>query len=358
MFKTYFENLKAAPQITIDMKEYPGRLKEAIDDLVFSNQERNRKQAAFQIDFKKIETLLKTLSYPYADRLLVVLASQNVEKITAMQNHFQNWYRTTENRMNNWRLESEINHAIYGYKSKLMGPYHFDGEQALSMVDNLVHSTTTNMERIKNNIENAIERLDVWNGTPLKIIPSLPFKTDNQFNWLEAVDDAQVSMPVGTEHPSFTYFIHDHMIEIEDVLEAADHDFFTNPRVEQDYFNLVKELQHPYSTSKQVKMVTVYTARPVKDRAIYEKASTDTAMGQVATVPPGLFVTSDAYSAGGLAIDLAGSEKNRDVWKLKLLSKYLIKTLDSPTEKQYQIIGTEPVPIKWIELYQPGNDEK
>jgi len=137
------------------------------------------------------------------------------------------------------------------------------------------------------------------------------------------------------EDPYFSYFIIDNKIIIDDVLEHGDKDFFIDNNVEEDYFQLINNLRNP---NKQDKIITVYTARPMKDREIYLDKS---------EIPPGIFVASSYNFAEGFAID----NKPRDIWKIKINSKYLIETLNDPSSgKQYQVIGKQNIPVEKISL--------
>lgn len=135
-------------------------------------------------------------------------------------------------------------------------------------------------------------------------------------------------------------------IIIDDVLESSDEDvnFFDSSETKMDYFNLIAELKYPNSTNK-TKIITLYTARPRKYRDLY----LDTA-----AIPPNLFFTNKLSSAEGLAIDLSFSDTKRDVWKVRIDKRYLIETLNTGSEKQYQAIGAKPIPIQSMTLIIPS----
>lgn len=351
-FQKYLESRKINSHVLIDMHDYPERLSQVINDLAQSNEERNKKLQAFSLDVKKIEQLLDSLKYPYTNKMLVLLAGKNIQKISAMQKHFQNWARTVKAP---WQPEIEVNRTLYNYKSKLMGPSEFNVKQMQELTKELAQKTLENMQKIKTIVEASLQRMNNWNGSTIVIKPNLPFQNVKDFNWFEPIEHAMIYLGTNKDDPSFSYYNDNGKIEVDDVLEAGDDDFFKNPEIQHDYFNLVRELQTPYSTSSKTKILTLYTARPIKDRGIYQKASRDSASG-TAFIPSGLFLTTSPYSAYGLAHDL-GTNEVRDVWKLKIDSKYLIQTLDAVNEKQYQVIGNKEIPVKWIELYEEGNEK-
>jgi len=136
--------------------------------------------------------------------------------------------------------------------------------------------------------------------------------------------------------PSLTWF---GPREIDDVLDAGDREFFTDPEMEAVYFKVVNELRNPGSINKAGKPTRVYTARPKKDRAIYDGAK---------SVPSGIFVTNDPDRAEGFGSDF-GNTEGRDLWRIVVDSKYLVQTLKAGRVRDYQIVGHGKVPIKSIE---------
>lgn len=207
----------------------------------------------------------------------------------------------------------------------------------------VIQQTKENMLNIAQNIQGAINRIPGWHGSKIKVKARDIGKEDD-------ANLPQTSASIEFEgeqdfEPNFTYFTDGDRIDIDDVLEAGDADFFTNDATQSDYFNLIKELRNPGSSQSGGKILTLYTARPVRDRQVFLDAK---------TVPSNLFLTSNYNAAEGIAVELAGQDKIRDVWKIRIDSRYLIQTLDAPTEKQYQVVGDAEVPVKSMTLLSPG----
>ncbi len=130
--------------------------------------------------------------------------------------------------------------------------------------------------------------------------------------------------------------MHDGIIEIDDVLEGGDEDFFTSNEIQSDYFNLIEKLKNPNGIKE--KILTLYTARPKKDRKIYLDAT---------TLPLNIFLVNNADHAEGLSHDL-GNNEIRDIWKVRVSNKYLTQTLDGKI-KYYQVTKNN-TPIISIDL--------
>jgi len=208
----------------------------------------------------------------------------------------------------------------------------------------LSSQTQQHMQQIAQNINESISRIETWNNSPVIV----EARTHDRQNEIDAQVDASVS--VGREAgwggvAGFTYFNDSGKIYIEDVLSAGDEDFFTDPRIESDYFSLIQELKHPGSSNRTGKILTLYTARPTTDRAIYENAT---------TLPHGIYLTNDMDRVAGIAMDLGGSQGMRDIWQVKIDERYLMQTLDAMGSRDYQIVGTN-VPVQSIYLVQEGS---
>lgn len=210
------------------------------------------------------------------------------------------------------------------------------------MSSDIVARTRAQGEAVVGALTAAVARCPNW--TTPRVVAEPAF---NKENWMEPPGAYHVQLGKGTYAPSFTLFVTEDggIQEVEDVLEGGDEDFFTSPEAQYDYFNLVNELRKPGSTSRG-KRLTLYTARPLKDRERYEYAK---------TLPLNVFLASTFNEAYGLARDLGGGTV-RDVWRVVVDSTHLVQTLDAGSVRHYQTVGSGPVPIRSIELVAPGDE--
>jgi hypothetical protein len=203
----------------------------------------------------------------------------------------------------------------------------------------ILSETETKLHDVVSKVKEAISRIELWNDSNVTIIPMF-----NQDNAYEAGNTVHVYVHHGNNFrnsPDFTLF---DTGEIDDVLESGDEDFFDSVEVQMDYFNLIKEIRKPGSSSSG-KSMNLYTARPVKDRKIYIDAK---------KVPAGIFLANSYDHVEGLAKDLAGGDKVRDIYKIRINEKYLMKTLDTGSIKEYQVVGKDSVPVEKCELISEG----
>lgn len=192
-------------------------------------------------------------------------------------------------------------------------------------------------------IKRAVGNIPGWRGSKLLIRanPARGWDGKPSFRGSEGdvTDTADVSVYQASPRnaPGFTRFADG---TIDDVLEAGDTDFFHHPDLEADYFALVNELRHPGKAKTEgEKTVTLYTARPLKDRHLYDKAT---------HVPANIFLTTSADEAEGYAVDFGG---DRDIWRMQIKKKYLVLTLDRPHLKNYQAFAPGgKVPVEKIQL--------
>jgi hypothetical protein len=159
----------------------------------------------------------------------------------------------------------------------------------------LLNTTEVHGKALIQALQGAIRRIKSWSGSRIRIRPNVVGGSDG--NWSTPIESFYVL--VGDEHLGFSVFTtKGKPDQVEDVLEGGDLDFFRSPLETSDYFNLIKEIRKPGSSS-QGKTLTLWTARPTKDRRLYERAR---------TLPPNLFLTTDMNRASGIAHDLGASE--------------------------------------------------
>lgn len=264
-----------------------------------------------------------------------------------------NWLKKLSNsiNINLGQYPQEVQNAVEDLVSRYSEhpQYPYTQEDGQQDIQRIIQTTTQNMQKLQTLLQQTISRIP-WNGSAVTINVGSPPHFLNKPDFLKPVTDAHISVGTPTSFNStadFTIFVDEEnpgKIEVDDILDAGDDDFFENKQTEQDYFYLVRELKKPGSV-KSSKTYNLYTARPIQDRNLFMNAT---------IIPPNIFLTNTYDRAEGIAMDLAGSSKIRDIWKIRIEEKYLITTLDTGKEKDYQVIGNQQVPIKNIELIRQG----
>jgi hypothetical protein len=210
-------------------------------------------------------------------------------------------------------------------------------------IKRILKETAQAQGKVMQDVKSAISRVEQWNGSPIRIVPMVSSTEYGDSNYLNAATSAHVY--VGDD-AGFTYFA---AHNLDDILDAGDRDFFRDPKVEQDYFNLVRELQQPGSTSKPGKLLTLYTARPVKDRKQLEHAA------QQKKLPNNIFLTDSVGEAEGYAAEYPP----RDIWKVKIYEKYVTTTQQrgGMAAGNYQTMGPGGhAPVKEMILLSVGGE--
>lgn len=188
-----------------------------------------------------------------------------------------------------------------------------------------IEPTQRNAETIKVLVQQAAERAGVRSQVRVSVMPPTSLPDD------PTVGAGAFNVEMAP-HVGFTVFLDQASgkIEVEDVLEGGDEDFFTSPEQQKGYFDLVNELRKPNSTQRG-KRLYLYTARPVSDHARYLNAT---------SIPANIFLSSSADDALGLAVDLGGE---REVWEVVVNSRYLVQTLNTPRVQHYQAVAETPI---------------
>jgi len=282
-------------------------------------------------------------NYPLIRNLINALQSKNLRYIFDQQSKLRNWIDQQPNNMNLRTLFREV----YTYVDSLdKGDLESSKREIEQLVQQALAGTHQEMLKLKELVEQAISRMPNWGGSPVFIEPSASQNEWGNGITIEPATTAEITLGSRTGDtypPQFMIYRGENgQIEIDDVLDGGDDDFFASPQIQGDYFNLINELKKPGSTSKG-KVLTLYTARPVEDREQFLNAK---------TVPANLFLSNDYDHVEGLAHDLS-SGKVRDIWKLRIDSRYLTQTLDGRT-KYYQIT-VQNAPVVALELITPSS---
>ena len=190
-----------------------------------------------------------------------------------------------------------------------------------------IAETAAFMEKIKAHIIQLISNAN-WNGTPVVIVPEAGWSV---YNSQETSFEPTESATIKVNKASFGYSVIDGKPEVDEILEGGEEeeDFFTSIKDKADYYTLAKELENPGSSSKG-KILTLYTARPKQDRQQYENAK---------TLPINVFLSNSPDHVEGLARDYGG----RDIWKVRIDSKYLTQTNNGPIK--YYMVSSENAPV-------------
>ncbi len=222
----------------------------------------------------------------------------------------------------------------------------FTPEIAEKTKNGILQKTLVNMQRIVQMIQGVISS-GSWSGSSVTLSPVMSYDWYNKPDYLNPTDSSEISVGVNNEWGgslSFSLFFDEKgQAIVDDVLEAGDEDFFGagNAGEGQDYFLLVRGLKNP-GFAESTKALTLYTARPVKDRAVYMDAT---------SIPANIFLTTSYDFAQSFGLDYS---EQRDVWRVRIEDRYLFMTEELGTHRNYQTIGQDLVPVKSIRLVDMG----
>ena len=179
--------------------------------------------------------------------------------------------------------------------SQRRGDKSYTEELGRADIDRWQKEAREGYARLERELESIISGLPNWGGSDVMLEPQY---SDGPIAW--SVDDpyvkvdAYVRVYTGSwkNAPSFMVVTENGRIAgVDDLLDAGDTDFFSDPSIEADYFMLTEELRHPGGAARLGnKVITLYTARPVKDRRIYADAK---------QLPVNVFLTTSEDEAYG-----------------------------------------------------------
>lgn len=323
-----------SPIYIAGMENYEQTVRYYIRDFIIRYNDEVEDHIHAKVDYNKLLTLLNGTGYPHAQELVTALQNPQLA-----QEQLKQYYM--------WRQGKPIDPDLFMPLHNMLQVVgdQIRGEQAKisphreqEWLQGILSESQKNIEFFKNAIEEAISRLDEWHGSQVTLKPRTNESTTDPIS--------SATVAVGNTKADFTLFTHEGKLIPEDVLDWGDRDFFTDDETQSDYFALIRELENPGASSKPGKMLVLYTARPQKDREMYEKA----AESGHPWIPPGIFLSNDPDHVEGLAVDLAGNEP-RDIWMVKIDSNKVRLTNDTPRVKYYQAVGRDSVPVKSLTMY-------
>jgi hypothetical protein len=326
-FYQFLENINNLVQINTD--NLRKILSKKIED--FFNQYENETEDLknFKLDLNYVKKELK--DYPKINELISKLSNSS-NRLAAKEDwsdDLWNWQKSLSGE-ERYKIFDAVRY-LWKYLDSL-DDRKINKEEYYNLLNKVLEKTNENMLDIKKKIDQAISNID-WNGSKITINPI--YNSSNE-DFLSPSESAEIK--VGNKNGDFQIWKEGEKITIEDILEADEEEseyFFTNNEEKQDYYNLISQLQNP---NKKDQILTLYTARPIKDREFYKKTN---------YLPANIFLSNSFNHVDGLASDLSSGDR-RDIYKVRINSKYVVKTLDGPV-KYYQVI--KDAPIEQIDLY-------
>lgn len=312
-FKVWLESQN---NIFIDYESFNQSLNKLAEKHIDDLKEKKYQVSIFNLE-EFINNLQKTFpNYPLIKNFINSLNSKNMNYIFDQYRKLYNWLSEQKYNLS----QRELLRKTWTYLDYL-NPHNYEEKEIYDQIKIIEIETQKEMLKIQQIVEEAISRIPNWNNSIVKIAANPAEDINGPI--LEKTDSAYIAVGTGEMAPYFLFFQIDGKIEIDDVIEGGDTDFFETPQIQADYFNLINEIKRPNSTNKG-KILTLYTARPSKDRDQLLNSK---------ILPINIFLTNNYNHAEGLAVDLGGK---RDIWKIKIDSKYLVQTLDGLI-KYYQV---------------------
>lgn len=337
--------------IELSLKEYENGLRDWVEDLYDYAQTRRDRALSKVPSLKSLALKLEQTGSDVLEPLVKALKSENLDDIiehrslmfAAMRQGLSSWkYDDPVDHLSIFRaLDEELDNAVtYLQAQEEVSPVDLREEY-----DNLHKETLEKVKtqgaKVLDTVRDAAKRAPNFSTKSVTVGPQ--FNKDSSDPG-EAPGVYYVRFGNGSMAPGFSLFVEStgKVASIEDLLEGGDTDFFRSTADQQDYFNLVHEIQKPGST-QQGKWVKVYTARPVKDRRTYEGAH---------SVPANIFLATTLDEAEGLSRELPGHGV-RDVWSMLVNTRDVVLTLDMGRLKHYQAV--RETPVRNMELVIPGD---
>lgn len=313
---------KKASSVKIDLSHYEFSLDGRIEKTLEFEETYLKKIQNLNFNVNEFVESIRKLGYPRIDELHNLINSNDDDGIWDLYRDLNKWLKD-DNVKDSYIWGAKAHNLIYLIDSVK----HKNGKYKGISREDLEQIKISNVEKTKQNANELAKYLSSLTNYPI-VIQMSAIDKDNE---IQPETDAIVYFGQDTSNSVFfSLFNMNGKFVVEDVFESGEEDTFIDEQQEAEYFKLINKIRNP---NQQPKILTLYTSRPVKDRSFYESTK---------FLPKGIFLTSSIQEAEVIHMDLPGSDKRRDVWKVRVSSEYLTQTLDGPV-KHYQAIEQAPL---------------
>lgn len=312
MFKYFYENVTIGTFSKIK-QVFDNQIKDLVNNYEADLEKTNNLDVAKFI--KEIKE--KSKNYPKHEQLIKALDNLDVHQIEKELLNFRSWinnlnYRDSielrELTRNTWNFIDKISKR----KAETSQEYRLSVQREVNAI---LLNSYKNAQKLHKIIQAFLDSSkESFEGT-IVVKPIL-----DKNSGIDIITSFEVTLGREEYSPSFTVFIEDDKFKVDDILDGGDIDFFRDNKTQKHYFELIDWILG----KKTGKSIILYTARPKKDRDYLLNSK---------SFPTNIFLCNDLNHVEGLAADFT----DRDIWKVKINTKYLIQTLDGKV-KYYQLV--------------------
>jgi hypothetical protein len=340
----------AGNRVQVQTGQYEQKVTEYLVDLAYRSESRQQELQGYNPNLEQIRQELIAVDYPDPNGAIQAFQQEDYAPIYQV-------YRTLSEGYYNAPYNSPLRPRIEALKDEVRriadwrDTSSFTQADAQQMAQQIIGQSRNRMQRMVQLIQESIARLQEWNGSEILVEPDDPPSSIgfNNPDWGSPITAAQVYVGQQTGwggKAGFTLFgdwdEQDNLVkvEVDDILEGGDTDFFQDIGIQSDYFALVSELKNPGRSQQQMdKVLTLYTARPVEHRDQFLNTT---------SIPPNLFLTSSYEDAEARRRDY---NSKLDIWKVRIRARYVLNTMDSPGVRWYQVKAQQGmVPVESMRL--------
>ena len=244
----------------------------------------------------------------------ILLLDEWIKKVKSEQSSVA-WYQSDKR-----DKISKLRNYLTSYYGALLRHIYPDEADSVNNKNSLLLKKNTELaSNLKGTLSEKLSRHD-WYGSEILLTPT----------------EDSIKVEISGSDLEIMLIVEDSTIQsIDSSYEPDDDSFSASDEQVRDYYTLLKVLTGGSNSAEKV--ITVYTARPVSDRTVYENAS---------EIPSGIFVTTDYSKAIGYQADY---HINRDVWKIRIQQKYLIP---GATNSEFSVSpsDTGKIPVRSTKL--------
>ena len=306
-FKKYMES-KNQQKIIVDMEKYKENLHAELSSFVMKPNKNVFEVRKNFIDSEYFISIFSKINYPYQEKFIIALHSNDFVKITKEQDRFSIW---VESFCDDKLMSEEINEKVYKYQVNIEKP-NLEFDEVDEIYKNYLKESESILNQMSQELKIAAEYTKNWNNHQISIEAIYP---NENFVVCEAM------ITIGEVfNASFMY----EKTPTGNIVKYSIEEDNASDKLKNDIQNFILQLKNK---PKHDKFVQLYVSVPVSETKKYENIKRDLALGIDSGLPNNIILSNKCFLSEG------------ELWKIKIDKKFVQEFLCEGDFVQYKIIS-------------------
>jgi predicted RNA-binding protein Jag len=306
-FEKYMQS-RNQQKIIVDMEKYKENLHAELSSFAIKQNKNVFEVRKRFIDNEYFRSVFSKINYPYQEKFIIALNSNDFVKISKEQDRFSIW---VENFCDDKLMSEKINEKVYRYQVNIEKP-NLESDEVDEIYKNYLKESELILNQMSQDLRIAAEHTKNWKNHQITVEAIFPTE-------YFVVCEAKVT--IGEKfNESFIY----EKTPIGNVVKGLIKESSLSEKMRMDIQNFIFQLKNK---PKYEKFVQLYISSPISERKKYENIKRDLALGMDSTLPNNIILSNKYF----LSED--------DLWKIKIDKRFLQEFICEGDFIQYKIIS-------------------